>query len=140
MIRKYITNVVVIAIVTVGVIAIAGWFSDIEKIRPVLASIASTKFNTAICLILSAVALYASNRQHKPPLLRKIGVGCAWGVVIIAALTLLEYITGIKLGIDQAIVNDLGAEANPGRIEVFACLLFLKVGIILIHLQRPKGN
>jgi len=138
MIRNYITNIVVIIVVAVGLIAIGGWFSEMEKIRPLVSSIASTKFNTSLCLIFSAIALYVFNRGENKKIFWRIGVVCAYAVVVIASLTLVEYITGIKLGIDQIIVNEIGAEANPGRIELFACMLFLTVGIILLKLKSAK--
>ena len=138
MIRNYVTNFIVLVIITAGLIAIGGWFSDLEKIRPLVSSIASTKFNASVCLILSAIALYIFNREHSPPYFNIIGISAAYGVVVIAGLTLIEYITGIKLGIDQVIVNDLGNDANPGRIEIVACFLFLAIGIILIDLRNSK--
>jgi PAS domain S-box-containing protein len=140
MIRKNLTNLIVFIVITVGIIAIGGWFSDPGKTRPLVSSIASTKFNTAICLIFSAIALYVSNRQKKIKYLSNAAMTCAYAVVIIASLTLLEYITGIKVGIDQLIVNDLGGDANPGRIELFACVMFLTVGIMLIKLERSTSQ
>jgi PAS domain S-box-containing protein len=140
MIRNYISNIVVLVVFSVGVIAIGGWFSDMENIRPLVASIASTKFNTALCLILSAIALYVVNRKESPEWLVKTGGGCASAVTIIASLTLIEYMTGVKLGIDQVFVKDMRDEVYPGRIELFACLLFLMIGIILIFLKRSKQH
>ncbi|RYY17011.1 MAG: hypothetical protein EOO04_26055, partial [Chitinophagaceae bacterium] len=140
MIRNYITNLIVVVIITVGIIAIVGWFSDLGKMRPLVSSIASTKFNTALCLIFSAVALFVSNRQKNPRYLSKLSTICTYSVIVIASLTILEYITGVKLGIDQIIVNDLGAASNPGRIEIVACLMFLMVGIILIKLERSTSH
>ncbi|MHA4843509.1 sensor histidine kinase [Flavitalea antarctica] len=140
MIRNYLTNVIVVIIITVGIIAVGGWFSDLGNIRPILSSIASTKFNTAVCLIFSAIALYISNRSKKTRFLSKVGIACAYAILIIASLTLLEYITGIKIGIDQVIVNDVGGDAHPGRIELVACLMFLTVGIMLIKLERSTSR
>ncbi|HTE27866.1 sensor histidine kinase [Flavitalea sp.] len=140
MIRNYITNFIVVVVITVGIIAIGGWFSDLGKMRPLVSSIASTKFNTAICLIFSAIALFVSNRQKKSKYVSIAGIACAYAVVVIASLTILEYITGIKVGIDQVIVNDLGGDANPGRIELSACLMFLIVGVMLIKLERSTSH
>src|SRR5688572_15166798 len=140
MIRNYLTNVIVVIIITVGIIAVGGWFSDLGNTRPILSSIASTKFNTAVCLIFSAIALYISNRSKKTKFLSKVGIACAYAILIIASLTLLEYITGIKIGIDQVIVNDVGGDAHPGRIELVACLMFLTVGIMLIKLERSTSR
>jgi PAS domain S-box-containing protein len=139
MIRNYITNFIVVVVITVGIIAIGGWFSDLGKVRPILASISSTKFNTAICLIFSAIALFVSDRQNKSKYVSRAGTACACAVLIIASLTILEYITGIKLGFDQVIINDLGGDANPGRIELSACLMFLIVGLILLKLEQSTS-
>jgi PAS domain S-box-containing protein len=140
MIRNYLTNVIVVVVITVGIIAVGGWFSDLGNTRPIFSSIASTKFNTAICLIFSAIALYVSNRQRKSKYISNAAIACAYAIVIIASLTLLEYITGIKIGIDQVIVTDVGRDANPGRIELFACMMFLTVGIMLIKLERSTSR
>src|SRR4051794_40310622 len=118
MIRKYFTSLCIIIVLFVGFITMASWLRNLGTLSKMFESTASTKFNGAVCFILAAASLFVINREHKSKLLLRIGSSCAWLIIIIAALTLVEYFTNIKIGIDQIIVNDLGAVANPGRIEL----------------------
>jgi PAS domain S-box-containing protein len=138
MIRKYITDLIVIVIVTTGIIAIGGWFADIEKINPFISSIATAKFNTSLCLILSAIALYIINRKNKSRLLISLCTSCTVIVAVIAGITVVEYLTGLKLGIAQVISSRSSGDANPGRIELVACIMFLMTSVILFQLRNSK--
>jgi len=93
------------------------------------------KANTALSLVLLAVATFARSRP-------RIVVACGAVVGAIAALTLLEYIAGRSFGIDELVFNDTktALQAFPGRSAATTAtyLLLLGIAVILLALRRTR--
>ena len=78
-----------------GTIVLVGWYARIPILTRGLPEFVSMQFNTALLLVLSALALHAA-LTGVPRRAALLGVG----VLAIAGLTLLEHLTGRTVGID----------------------------------------
>ena len=114
-----------------------GWALNIQILKSVLPSLTTMKVNTAICLGLTAVALWlsrdvSSRRQYS----LYVNLLTAF-VSIIAILTICEYASGWNLGIDELLFLDpehSGTSTPPGRLApaTAACLLLMTGALWLI--------
>ncbi|RYF99611.1 MAG: hypothetical protein EOO02_16595, partial [Chitinophagaceae bacterium] len=138
MIKKYLTNLIAVVIFTVGVFAISLQVDDKYVSEGIWQSVASTQFNSALCFIFSAIALFIINISYRPLWVRflcRISVGLT---MIVAILTLIEYFTNVDLSIAQLFITDVAAQKSHANIELIAALEFLGVGLILTELTRGK--
>ncbi len=117
-----------------GAVAILGWGIDSGLLRSIIPGEATTKFNTAIGMILLGVALrlFALRRY---PALRVI---CSAAAFMIGALTLIEYATGADFGIDELVFADpaqLGV-SDPGRMAIGTALCLV---LLAVSMGFPRG-
>ncbi|AFY46483.1 PAS domain S-box [Nostoc sp. PCC 7524] len=148
--------------VLVGSLVLIGWWLDIEALKLVFLNIPATmKPNTALCFLLSGVALWflswrqvraafrnlepeATTKNHKVNYLRLSEV-CAVAVIVIATLTLSQYIFGGNLGIDELLVGKSSmplTTLHPARMGWNTALNFLLVGTaleILVYEQNKRS-
>lgn len=104
---------------------VLGWAFGVEELRRVIPGMPLMRFNTALCLLLLALAWF---------LPRPLRYACAGAGSLIAFVTVLEYATSTNLGIDQLFVDDPSTAAvNPGRIALSTSIsiVLLGTGIIL---------
>ena len=110
-----------------------GWHTGNARLVQVQPAWAPMQFNTALCLLLTALALIAS--------------GAAWHGVVrasatiagaIAGLTLIEYATGLNLGLDQLFADHgITAEtSHPGRMSPNSAGAFMFLALALFLPQR----
>jgi PAS domain S-box-containing protein len=95
------------------------------------------RFNTALTLLLLGGSLWFLKAEPASPSNKRLGQALAWLVLILNLLTLVEYVFGVNLHIDQFFMRDLAAAPGPfpGRIPPLAVLCaglcsvsFLKLG------------
>ena len=100
-----------------------GWALDEPALERLAPGLATMKFNTALGLLLLAVAFLV------PRLPARV---CAVLAGALAAVQLLEYATRTDLGIDQLVVIDHSSSPHPGRTSVAAaiCLLALAISCV----------
>jgi two-component system, cell cycle sensor histidine kinase and response regulator CckA len=117
------------ACIGLGVLVLAGWLFDMPVLKSVHPSFATMKANTAACFLLVGSALFLRNRGRHMLVARAL----AAVVLLIAALTLLEYATGWSLGIDEALFRDDARRPNqpPGRMSYATAINFLLLGSAL---------
>ena len=119
----------IIALLAMSVMA--GWYLhniSLVQIRP---DFAPMKFNTALCFFMIATALLFW-LAHK----LKAALIASLAVILIATLTIYEYITKTSLGIDTLFVTpftDFRSSA-PGRMTLNACICFLLSGFAVLTL------
>lgn len=89
----------------------------------------SVKFNTGICLILTAGAMLLLVQRRA----RLLAGGLALAVVLISGGSFLEDLAGIDLGMDQLVVEDVRSVsgAHPGRIAPVVALALTLIGASL---------
>lgn len=125
-----------------GLAGLAGWIFDIAFVRELLPGFPTMKANTALCFLLSGVALWLSSAGRVTPARRAVAIASAVTVALIGLLTLGEYLLGVPLRIDEWLFRDPStpAAAYPGRMAVPTALNFALFGIALLALQlaRPR--
>ncbi|WP_197490399.1 hybrid sensor histidine kinase/response regulator [Halothiobacillus diazotrophicus] len=125
-----------------GIIVLYGWAFDIPLLKSVLPGAVEMKANTAIGLILSALALWLLNDSPSRRHIR-LGQTLALCVTILGLATLGEYLFGWQLGIDELLFRDTASAFNriPGRMSPYSTVVFTLTGIALLTLpvrsQRP---
>ena len=116
------------------------------------------KANTALCFLLSGVALILHRmsahgipeREGAPlppapgaerlPVPARLSLLCAWLVCAVAGLTLVEYVTGLNIGLDQLLFRDT-PDANTvylGRMVPVTALCFAMSGASLLLLTTQR--
>ncbi|MFP5224616.1 MAG: sensor histidine kinase [Actinomycetota bacterium] len=111
-----------VALVTLGVSVLTGWVLDIPHLKSVNTSWASMKPNTAVCFILLGSALAVSKERTRQIL------GAT--VVVIASVTLLQYLFEVNLGIDDPFgLVDGGTTEFAARMAPNAAIAFGALGI-----------
>ncbi len=108
-----------VAIAGLSALALVGWAVGAGILERMAPGLPPVKANAAVGLLLASVGsiAYASSRSRPVSRLRWVGVACAAVVLLIGAATLLEYVFGWRLGIDQLLFRDRVARdlPYPGR-------------------------
>lgn len=132
---QFASKAAAIFVLGVGLLVIVGWELHIELLQRFVIGVETTKFNTAIALVLSSMALLCL-KNH-----RQIAVVCAALVTLIGLLTASEYLFGWQLGIDQFFVQsglDNFQNLAPGRMSPITTINFCLIGGSLLLLSQPK--
>lgn len=126
--------------IVAGAIVLVGWTFDISELKSILASWVAMKANTAVCFILTGIALLliaaphaTLTPQHSTLLLRLAWFLCLL-VGLIGLLTLCEYVFNWNLGIDQWLFREPGGTvgtSDPGRMAPDAALSFVLLSAAL---------
>src|SRR5258707_15166837 len=77
----------------VGLVVLMSWAFGIGSIKNVFPSTDAMKANTAVCFLLSSTSLLIWREESRSRKVRYIAYVCAGLVVLIATLTLIEYVT-----------------------------------------------
>ena len=121
----------------IGLLAIAGCILDIGPLKRVLPWLAAMKFNTAFGLALAGAALWWRRRVPLRPALGAV-------VALIGALSLVEYLAGLDLGIDQLLIRDVVASPEaafpPGRMAPSTALCLLLFGVALLGIGGARSR
>jgi len=119
-------------VIILGIISAMGWFLNIPVLRGEFMGFPGTKFNTTLIFIMAGVCLYLLNRRFTSNLLSVTRILAAL-VTILGALTLLEYATGINIGMNQLFSSILPGSAGVlGKSRSLGALNFVLVGIALL--------
>jgi hypothetical protein len=124
--------------ILVGVLVLVGWFFDIPTLKSIIPGLATMKANTALSFILAGIALWIARHHPFTQGARRGAQVCALLVAVIGGLTLLEYLVGGDLGIDQLLFPDLlpdSVMAPPGRMALTTAFNFLLLGVVLMLLN-----
>ncbi|MBI5684193.1 MAG: PAS domain S-box protein [Verrucomicrobia bacterium] len=142
-------------VAAVGLSVLAGWLFGVDALKSVLPGLPTMKTNTALCFLLAGVALVlcsrrreeagtSSKRDASASSRRRLqaGMAAALVVLLVAGLTLAEYITGANFGMDELLFRDTRDRHTifPGRMVQATALGFLLSGASLLLLtarSRP---
>ncbi|MBK1885094.1 EAL domain-containing protein [Marinobacter sp. DY40_1A1] len=118
-------------VIAIAALVVVSWVFDIEAGKRILPAFESMKFNTALCflacgLIFQCKAIFgrASRGDYIVALL-------AVFILLISGVTLLEYLMGWQLGIDEVLVKDPETPPGewPGRMSAATALCFSVIGV-----------
>jgi signal transduction histidine kinase/DNA-binding response OmpR family regulator len=118
------------AILVVSSAVLVGWILDIGILRTVLPGFVNMKANTALSFFCASIALLLSASRFSR----------AFAVVpiLLGGLTLVEYLSGWNLGIDELLFKDAVltvGTSNPGRMAPNTAFNFVLVGSVLLGLS-----
>ncbi len=127
--RKFV-RVLSLFVMSVAALVLVGWVGDVTVLKSVIPNGISMKANTAVCLLLSAGGIYYYHRQQ--PNEKRLYTIAIITSLLIALLTMLEYVFNTALGIDELLFKDVVNEQTPypGRMAFITtiCIALLNVG------------
>jgi signal transduction histidine kinase/CheY-like chemotaxis protein len=132
-------QVVAVLVAALGFFVLIGWVISSDGLKTVLPGYVSMKANTATCFLLSGTALFIGYLTRPAAWKRTWAFGLGLVVVLIGGLTLVEYVSGLSLGIDQLVFRDAPNSpftSHPGRMSPYTATAFLFDGLALIMLWR----
>jgi PAS domain S-box-containing protein len=115
-----------------GTMALLGWLFDQPLMRSVLPGAVDMKPNAALGLLAAGVAMIP-RRAPAGSWSERLGRVLALLVVLIGGLTLVQYLSGTDLGIDQILITDDAHASNPlrGRMSPFTAWGLVLLGSCL---------
>jgi PAS domain S-box-containing protein len=132
------SRAIALVVTALGATGLCGWIFNLPALTTIRPATESMKFNTAVLFVCLGIALWTVSddiRQRGRFILGLL-------IVLIAGLTLLEYLFGVSLGIDQFFVRDTRtpAMAHPGRMGIATVSGFLLLGLAVLSLGRRKAR
>ncbi|MCE0485026.1 MAG: ATP-binding protein [Methylacidiphilales bacterium] len=129
--------------ILLGLVVLVGWTFGIGLLETILPGYVSMKANTAICFVLLGASLLTGYLYGHQPGMRKVSTLLSVLVLLIAGGTLVEYVTGISLGIDELIFRDSPfafETSSPGRMAPnTACNFLLHATALLLLFRGSRG-
>ncbi len=132
-----ISQIIGIVVVGIGCVVLFGWIFDIETLKSIFPNLATMKVNTALLFLLSGIGLWVLQQGRQQPYVINICIGLIIGVGL---ATLLEYIMGWSLHIDELFIEDDGNSITPGRMSSGTAFSFVISGsaLWLCHHRKLK--
>ncbi|WP_373539305.1 PAS domain S-box protein [Chamaesiphon sp.] len=126
--------------IATGMLVLVGWQLDLEVLRSVVPGLVAMKVNAAICFILTGISLGLQTRTDRSSRGSRIANGCAFAVIVIALLTICQYLSGWNLGIDELLFRDLDSVGTvaPGRMGINTAVNFCLTGVALWLINCPE--
>jgi PAS domain S-box-containing protein len=115
-------------VATVGVSVLVGWAVGSRDLTSVVPSLPTMKVNTALAFVVSALILRL--RQDPTPVRRHVALAMAGALAVFGLVTLVEWVGGRSLGIDQLLFHD--SSRSAGRPSQLTAIAFLLVGLTLL--------
>ncbi len=125
-----------VGIIGIGLVVIVGWLTDTTVLRRWTARSTTTRGNTALCIVLLGVVLLIQGTRWARA---RTVMGTV--VALVALAMLVEHLTGIDLGLDQAVRSDPASDAGltqPGRIPVATAAAVLALAVALMLVRSPR--
>ena len=130
------------AVTAGGLVVLSGWTFGLARLKNLSPGAVSMKPNAAAALALCGLALVMCDRRHGPSRARAVvGVVAAALAAAVGILTLLEYIVGADLGIDQLLFHEpvwSAATVSPGRMAVVTAVALVLSASSLALLMKDK--
>ncbi len=125
--------------VLIGLVVLIGWTFGIEGLKTVLPGYVSMKANTAFCFVFEGTALWVGYLSTPSSWRRNCALSLAAVSILVAVVTLTEYLSGLSFGLDQLVFRDFPVSrwtSHPGRMAPNTAIAFLLFGLALIFLSR----
>lgn len=119
----------------VGLSVLIGWKTENYALVQLHPSWVPMQFNTALCFLLSGVALLGFTLQ------RSWCRAIAWSILVVAGLTGLQFVLRVDLGLDQ-LFHDHSVTtktSSPGRMAPNTALCFVLLSLCLL-LRRSRAQ
>ena len=134
-----ITKILGIFTIVASLLMIAGYPFGIPVLENSL-PINTMPFNAAICFLLSGIATLLINQEKMRFSTKLIVKILAWIVLLVAAITLSQYIFHWDAGIDQLFHKTDISPINkyPGRMDQMVCSLFILIAAFFLLLPDKR--
>ncbi|MDZ4716018.1 MAG: PAS domain S-box protein [Cytophagales bacterium] len=122
-------------------IALIGWTLDNEGLKTFSSHPTTIKLNAAIAFLLSG-SIFLLLQDHRKHSSKHLIQGASLAVFLIGTLTMLEYLTGVNIGIDELLVKDRSPVVTPypGRMAPLAAVSFMLVGASLLTYGKSTSR
>ena len=134
-----------VGVLVIAVLVMIGWAFHVEVLTHIVMRYPSMKANTAVSFVLMGLALLVLHVEERTKVRSKgktiLLVVCGGLVTSLAAATLAEYLCGLDLSIDEALIADWGSASSPtppGRMAPLTALKFMSLSLALIAMQFSK--
>jgi len=137
----HLARILGILTILLGLVVLAGWALQIEVLKSVIPGFVSMKTNTAVCFVLTGATLLIGYLSRPRAWKRTWSSLLALLVILIAGLTLVEYLTGLSLGLDQLLFQEspLAPDtSSPNRMAPNTACNFLLHATALMLLARGR--
>jgi signal transduction histidine kinase/preprotein translocase subunit Sss1 len=126
------------AVGLLGVVVLMGWFTHNQSLIQIFPNLVPMQFNTALCFLLIGAATFMLSRRLE----RKLPIVIAVIGGTIGLLTLLEYVLGISLGLDELFMEHYitTETSHPGRMAPNTALCFFLSAYSLVLISSNKNN
>jgi signal transduction histidine kinase/CheY-like chemotaxis protein/HPt (histidine-containing phosphotransfer) domain-containing protein len=124
----------------IGLLGLLGLVLDNALLKSVVPGAVAMKFNTAAALVLASGALFALYGWPRREI-RYAAQLIAFLVAFLGVATLVEYLAGVHLGIDELIMRDKGSAftAVRGRMSPASTVAFIAIGIAILGMSVPRS-
>jgi len=125
----------------VGGFFLSLWLSGTMTYRGLSAY--TPKTNASLCLVLCGVGLALAVPRHRGKVTRAVAQALALLAVVIGALTLVEHLFAVDLGIDQLIATEKAGALGvlfPNRMGPPGSVAFAVCGVGILLLLRDRGE
>lgn len=118
----------------VGVLVCLVWLAGLPDLLRLVADSSTVRFNTGVCMLGSGLALLAL------PHGRALALLCVLPVLVLSGATLVQYLAGFDLGVDQLVVAGRAA-GHPGRMapNTAGAFVLASIGLALLVLLRSRA-
>lgn len=122
-----------IAVALAGMAVICGWYLELPALVQLRPSMAPMQFNAALAFVLAGAAQATCIRGWT-----KTAATLAFASGVLGFLTLVEYVTGLSLGIDEFFVTPFTSviASYPGRMAPNTAASFILISIATIVSAR----
>jgi PAS domain S-box-containing protein len=118
-----------------GLTVLIAWHAHWTSLLQILPDSTAIKFNTAVCFILCSVGILLLTTRCE-----RFAIVCGGVAIVIAMVTLLEYLTSLPIDIDQLFVRDyiFFPLDFPGRMAQLTAGCFALLGVALSLAAEPR--
>jgi PAS domain S-box-containing protein len=146
--RVQFTGIACALVMAVGLAVLCGWAFALPLLRSVIPGAVEMKANTAVGLLLSAMALSLLGPRrlqgdgHRTPWPASVACALSVALAILGLLTLAEYAFNWNPGLDELLFRDTAAAFNAarGRMSPYSAFAFVLLGVALITLPSRRWS
>ncbi|MFF2202286.1 SpoIIE family protein phosphatase [Streptomyces sp. NPDC058145] len=138
---RAVAQVAALVAAALGASGLAGWIFDVDVLRRVPGADSTMSANTAVALLALGVSLFLMARAHATRWVNTAARAAAVLAALIGGLTIVEYVTGSALGIDELLFRDDTARVAtevPGRMAPNTATALLIGGVAALCASTPR--
>jgi len=124
------------ALIALGGLVLLGWYFDVALLKSLRPSFVSMRPNTAVLFVLTGWGISTANRVES-----RARVVLALAITLAAAATVVEYLLGVDLAIDDLVLRAMRLAAQDrtlGRPALATAACFLLLGLGLLSFRRAS--